>query len=232
MKVPVKMLLAVAFVVGVMNFDAAAQINLDAYGIQFRRYDNAQAYTTHFGDLRLHGGSVGVGYGWLYANRLYINYSSGVTSSINTNLDVGGNLYVSGSKNFIHPHPTDDSKVIKYVAIESDDAITLVRGTAKTVNGEATVTLPEHFSLTTSKNAPVMVTLTPKGAPVLLYVKQDSKEQVIVAMKKSDLTTFGDVEFTFLVTGVRDGFERQDVIVNSRKLYAPNFKAGWEDSEV
>jgi hypothetical protein len=151
---------------------------------------------------------------------------------INGNLSVAGSIYATGGKSFIHPHPTDASTIIRYISIESGEALTFARGNAKTMNGEATVPLPEHFSLTTNPNIPVTVILTSKGAPVLLHTKQDSNEQIVVAMKKSDLATFGDVEFAFQVTGVRDGFEEMDVIVNAKEFYSPDFKDRWENTNV
>jgi hypothetical protein len=177
----------------------------------------------------LDGGIEGNNWGWLYCNRLIV-LSSG--SYINGSLDVYGSLNVYGSKNFIHPHPTDDTKVVRYIATESSEALTLTRGTAKTVNGEVTIKLPEHFSLVTSNNAPITVIVTPKGAPVLLYTKEESKNQIVVAMKKSDFTEFRDVEFAYQVTGVRDGFENQDVIIDAKVLYSPDFKDNWENTEV
>jgi hypothetical protein len=133
-----------------------------------------------------------------------------------------GSLSVFGNKNFIHPHPTDDSKLIRYVAIESGEALTFARGIAKTVNGQATIELPEHFSLVTSETEPVIVILTPKGAPAMLYTKESSRERVVVAMRASDFSEFRDIEFAYKITGVRDGFEKQEVIVDAEKLDSPS----------
>ncbi|NLW33447.1 MAG: hypothetical protein GXY77_18525 [Fibrobacter sp.] len=127
-------------------------------------------------------------------------------------------LNVYGTKNFIHPHPKDSTKLIKYIAIESGEALTVARGTAKTENGTAEIELPDHFSLVTSEKAPLTVLLTPESAPVLLYTKNKSKTNVTVAMKKSDLFEFGDVQFAFQVTGVRDGFEDEEIIVDTDKM--------------
>jgi len=204
-------------------FGAAGQIVADQNGnITFRSSTNAYHYTYNYGDLHLLGGTSGSGWGWLEANKIK-SYGD---------VTILTNLTVSGLKSFVHPHPTDNSKVIRYVAIESGEAITLSRGTAKTVDGEATVALPEHFSLVTSKNAPITVILTPEGAPVLLYTKQKSKDKIVVAMKKSDFETFHDVEFAFQVTGVRDGFEKQEAIISEDKLYSQTDKNDWEGTEV
>ncbi|NLW32441.1 MAG: hypothetical protein GXY77_13410 [Fibrobacter sp.] len=105
-----------------------------------------------------------------------------------------------------------------YIAIESGEALTVARGTAKTENGKAEIELPEHFSLVTSENAPLTVLLTPENVPVLLYTKNKSKTKVTVAMKKSDLFEFGDVQFAFQVTGVRDGFEDEEIMVDTDKM--------------
>jgi len=210
MKAQVKVFVVMAAVVlSGVGFSAVAQINFNANDIQFRAPNNSSRTTIHYGDFVLHGGNASSQRGYLYAYSPIVAYSDTYIS---------GSLYLSGNKHFIHPHPTNDSKLIKYIAIESGEALTLARGTARTVNGQATIELPEHFSLVTSKDAPITVILTPEGAPVLLYTKQKSREKVVVAMKPSDFSEFKDVEFSFQVTGVRDGFEKQEVIVDEDKL--------------
>jgi len=217
MKTHIKMLVAAIFCGGTL-FNAASQIQMDANSITFRDNNNSTKYTYHYGDLKLFGGMSGSDWGWLWCNRLYVWDNSVYASMINADLHVTHNLLVYGSKSFVHPHPTDDAKVVRYVSIESGEALTLARGSARTVNGEVTVKLPEHFSLVTSKTAPITVIITPKGAPVLLYVKEENKDKIVVAMKKSDFAEFRDVEFAYQVTGVRDGFEGQEVIINSERL--------------
>jgi hypothetical protein len=153
-----------------------------------------------------------------------IIFDSGVSTTNDGHLHVTGNLTLNGNLNgvppkaFIHPHPTDASKVIRYVAIESSEALTLARGVAKTVNGEAIIELPEHFSMVTCKGEPITVIATPKGAPVLLYTKQESRDRIVVAMKESDFVEFKDVEFSYQVTGVRDGFEKMETIISVDNL--------------
>ena len=204
---------AIVILASCFLFGVYAQINLMSNDIQFRSYDNANQATYHYGDLRLEGGSIGSSYGWLYTNAINC-YGF---ASIIGNTTIYGSLLVYGTKNFVHPHPTDSTKLIKYIAIESGEALTLARGTSKTVNGQVTIALPEHFSLVTSADAPVTVLLTPKRAPALLYTKEESKEQIVVAMKESDFFEFHDVEFAFQVTGVRDGFEDEEIIVDISK---------------
>jgi hypothetical protein len=201
---------AIVILASCILFSVYAQINLQSNDIQFRSYYNANQATYHYGDLRLEGGSTGSTYGWLYTNA--INCYG--WSTIIGNTTIYGSLLVYGSKNFVHPHPTDSTKQIKYIAIESGEALTLARGTSKTVNGQASITLPEHFSLVTSADAPISVLVTPKKVPALLYTKEESKERIVIAMKESDFFEYNDVEFSFQVTGVRDGFEDEEIIVD------------------
>ena len=51
-------------------------------------------------------------------------------------------------------------------------------------------------------------------------------------MKQSDFTEFRDVEFSFQVTGVRDGFENQEVIVDVEKLDSQVSEQDSEKNEV
>ncbi|MDR3012087.1 MAG: hypothetical protein LBU70_02615 [Chitinispirillales bacterium] len=131
---------------------------------------------------------------------------------------INGTIHATNLKSFIHPHPTDESKVIRYTAIESGEVLTVARGVARTENGQAIIELPPHFSMVTSEEAPISVIVTPKGAPVLLYVKEESREKIVIAMREPDFIEFKDVEFSYQVTGVRDGFEKIEVVVDEGKL--------------
>ena len=123
-------------------------------------------------------------------------------------LIVWGNFsVVGGTKNFVQPHPTDETKKIVYVAAEAGEALTMARGISRTENGQATVQLPDHFALVTSEDAPVTVQLTVEGAPALVYVVSKSRQAIEVKMKGSDFAEFQDVTFNYFVQGVRDGFE-------------------------
>lgn len=219
MKTRTKAVLAIILCNGLISV-AVSQIILNSNGnIEIRNYANAQKYTYHYGDLHLIGLS-GSSYGDLYTNRVYVfgpAYLYG-NLTVSGNAIIHGALSVLGSKSFVHPHPTDDKKFIKYVAMESGQALTVARGTAKTVNSQVTISLPEHFSLVTNKDEPITVILTPESAPVLLYNKQKNTKEIVVAMKTEDFKTFGDVEFSYQVTGVRDGFEKQEIVVSEDRL--------------
>lgn len=124
-----------------------------------------------------------------------------------SDLRVWGDLSVSGTKNFVQPHPTDETKKIVYVAAEAGEALTMARGVSRTENGRVTVRLPDHFALVTSEDVPLTVQLTVEGAPALVYVVSKSREAIEVKMKDSDFSEFRDVTFDYFVQGVRDGFE-------------------------
>ncbi len=190
-----------------------AQINLLSDDITFRSTTTANHSSTHYGDLTLSGGTLGTSWGWLTCNHLYNNGFA----VFNRDVSISGALQVYGTKNFIQLHPTDDNKAVRYICIESGEALTVARGTATTLSGIAEITLPEHFALVTSNLAPLTVLLTPEKVPVLLYTKDKTKEKVIVAMKKSDFDEFGDATFAWQITGVRDGFENQKVILDLDK---------------
>ncbi len=206
-----------------------AQLNINPSVVTFRSAATAANTTTHYGDLKLDGGTSGMVWGWLYANRVecngsgYFNTDLGVSGPMNVynNVYVAGNLDVAGVKHFIEPHPTDTTLVIQYVSIEAGEVLTLARGVSKTMNGAATITLPEDFAMVTSSVAPISVLLTPEGAPCLLFVKSKSKKSVNVEIKGVDFREYGDVEFSYQVTGVRDGFENEKPIVKLDSALSP-----------
>jgi hypothetical protein len=198
-----KKLFSAMTIIVVSVFAVQAQINLSSNSINFRDANSAANATIHYGDFHAEGGNSGTSWGWLYSNAMEC-YGWG---SFSSTLTTYGNFNCYGTKNFIQPHPTDTTKVIAYVAVEAGEALTLARGTATTMNGQAVINRPQHFSFVTSATAPLTVLLTPENNPAQLYVKQKSKDQITVAMKSSDFSEFRDVSFDYQVTGVRDGFE-------------------------
>jgi len=211
-KMSLRKILAAVIMLFVCSF---AQINLLSNAITFRSTSTATNSIQHYGDLILNGRYIGdPSWGWLYANASICRG----WGSFDGLLTCYQGLQVYGTKNFIQPHPTDSTKVIKYISIEAGEALTIARGTSKTVGGIAHIDLPEHFSLVTSNEAPITVLLTPKKVPALLYTQEETKEKLVVGMKPSDYNEFGDAEFAWQVTGVRDGYENEEVIVDVDKF--------------
>ncbi len=123
-------------------------------------------------------------------------------------LDRAGNLYVSGTKSFVQPHPLEPSKEIVYVSLEGPEAGTYIRGTAQLIHGEAVIQLPEHFGMVTNEEG-LTVQLTPRGNCNGLYVEEVSTKQIVV---KELMNGKSDVKFDYLVQGIRKGYENHQVI--------------------
>lgn len=121
-------------------------------------------------------------------------------------LHVVGDLIVTGTKSFVQDDPTDPGKQIVYVSLEGPEAGTYIRGTANVVNGEATVELPEHFSMVTGDEG-LTVQLTPLGDYLQLYVVEKSTTRLVIREGQSK-----SGQFDYLVQGVRKGYENQQVI--------------------
>ena len=122
---------------------------------------------------------------------------------------IDGDLMVTGAKNFIHPHPHDPSKQIRYTSLEAGESGVYWRGSAVTQNGRAVIELPEHFTLVTHEEN-LTATITPVGSWAPLFVEEVSNTTLVVAL--DDRFGDPDTEFDFVVYGVRDGFEDYQVL--------------------
>jgi hypothetical protein len=111
------------------------------------------------------------------------------------NVVVHGDLEVTGDKDFVEPHPTDPNKMIAYVALEGPEAGTYFRGSGRIVNGLATVEVPEDFRIVTDEKG-ITVQVTPIGEPAMIWCVRKSLEKI-------ELRGSADVEFDFMVNGVR-----------------------------
>jgi len=127
-------------------------------------------------------------------------------------LSVHGPFSASGLKNFVSPHPTDPSKQIVYTCLEGAESGTYFRGTGHIINGVARIDVPEDFRLVTSPQG-LTVQLTPiRGLAVLAVVRED--------LDRIEIQGSSDVEFHYLVNGIRAGFERHDTI-QSNTAFVP-----------
>jgi hypothetical protein len=127
-------------------------------------------------------------------NRLQINGSTGA-------ITVSGNFTVTGVKNFAMPDPENSKRAIYYASLEGPEAGTYFRGTAKMKGGEAVIELPGYFSRITEAER-MTVQLTPVGNWGQMYVAEKSPTRLVV--RAAPGTT--DLEFDFLVQGVRKGY--------------------------
>ena len=116
-------------------------------------------------------------------------------------------LSVSGTKNFVEPHPTDPTKEIRFTSLEGPESGTYFRGTAHIVGGFARIMVPEAFRLVTGEEG-LTVLLTPVGSPAALTVAKESLDEIVIQGSS-------DVAFHYMVNGVRRGFENAPVIVEN-----------------
>jgi hypothetical protein len=137
------------------------------------------------------------------------------TEAPQVQLHVVGDFRVTGTKQFVQPHPTDPTKEIIYVALEGSEAGTYFRGTDRLVNGKSVIELPEHFGLVTSGDG-LTVQLTPRGEWLQLYVARSDPRQLVVqeAQGRSGY-------FDYFVQGVRKGYERHEIVRTRQKNAEP-----------
>jgi hypothetical protein len=105
--------------------------------------------------------------------------------------DYGG----TGAKSFIEPHPSDASKVIRYVALEGPEAGTYFRGRGRFERGIARIPVPEDFRLVTDPEG-LTVQVTPIGRMASVGVVRADLNAIVVESSRN-------LEFYYLVQGVR-----------------------------
>jgi hypothetical protein len=120
----------------------------------------------------------------------------------------GGITVINGSKGFVEPHPIDPTREIRYVCLEGPENGTYFRGTAHIVNGFATIEVPEHFRMV-SRPEGLTVQLTPVREMAVLAVVSRSLEKIVVQGSS-------DVEFDYMINGVRATVPRLDPIESNR----------------
>jgi hypothetical protein len=126
-------------------------------------------------------------------NRMQIGGAGGVT--------VTGNFTVTGTKNFAVVDPADSQRAIYFTALEGPEAGTYFRGTARLKEGEAVIELPGYFSRVTEPEQ-LTVQLTLVGHWGQIYVAEKSPERLVIRAAPGT----ADLEFDFLVQGVRKGY--------------------------
>ena len=111
-----------------------------------------------------------------------------------------GNLGTTGTKSFVDPHPTDPSKVIRYVSLEGPEAGTYFRGRGRFQNGLARIAVPEDFRLVTDAEG-LTVNVTPIGELATVAVVRMGLDEIVVKSSRN-------VEFSYMVNGVRKTHNR------------------------
>jgi hypothetical protein len=161
-------------------------------------------------------GALGLsGRGGLFENTVEIIDGDLLLTALNSttksNIDIDGNLTVAGTKSFVEPHPTDASKAIKYVSLEGPESGTYFRGRGRFQNGMARITVPEDFRLVTSPEG-LTVQITPIGGMATVGVLRMDLNEIVAQSSRN-------LEFSYLVQGVRRAFEHFEPIVDAGVRY-------------
>jgi hypothetical protein len=101
----------------------------------------------------------------------------------------------SGAKFFVEPHPSDASRVIRYVSLEGPEAGTYFRGRGKFERGVARIPVPEDFRMVTDTEG-LTVQITPIGGMASVGVLKIDLHEIVVQSSRN-------LEFSFMVNGVR-----------------------------
>jgi hypothetical protein len=181
-----------------------------------------------FTSAGVRGETAGAGYGVLGLSSGGGNGVAGfVVDPVTTNGLSGGYLGLSptvgifffnglagtGTKSFVEPHPTDASKAIKFVSLEGNEAGTYFRGRGRFQNGIATVEVPEDFRMTTSPEG-LSIQVTPIGQMATVAVQSIGLDRIVVRGSRN-------VEFFYMVNGVRRAYPHVETIVPNEKFFVP-----------
>ena len=128
-------------------------------------------------------------------------------------LTVSGDFFVTGSKDFIEPHPTDASKLIRYTTLEGNEPGTYFRGRGKFQNGIAVIEVPEDFRIVTDPEG-LSIQVTPIGQMATVAVGSIRLDRIVVRGSRN-------VEFFYTVNGIRRAFKDQPVIIDNQEILLP-----------
>ena len=107
----------------------------------------------------------------------------------------GGNYLATGTKSFADPHPTDSSKIIKYISLEGAESGTYFRGKSKFERGVARIAVPEDFRLVSAEEG-LTVQITPIGGMASVGVMKADLNEIVVQSSRN-------LEFYYMVNGIR-----------------------------
>ena len=130
------------------------------------------------------------------------NFTNG-TVTVTGDVNITGALTATGGKAFIQPHPTDPGLEVVFIAMESDEANTIFRGTTTLVNGEARIVPNEAWRLVTAEQG-ITAFATPRGNATV-WIESESRDLIV-------LRGTADVPVNYFVIGLRAGFEFHEVI--------------------
>ncbi len=128
-------------------------------------------------------------------------------------------LGATGTKSFVEPHPTDASRQIVYVAMEGPEAGTYFRGRGRFDGKSAVIVVPEDFRLVTEEEG-LTVQITPMGRATT-WVNRAGLDAI-------EAESTADVEFSYLVQGVRKNYKGHEPIQKNTLFVPMGFDARME----
>jgi hypothetical protein len=142
-----------------------------------------------------------------------IQTSAYLGSGSTQGLYVSGDSLVTGNKSFVEPHPTDATKIIRYISLEGNESGTYFRGRGKFQNGLARIPVPEDFRIVTDPEG-LTVQVTPIGAMATVAVMKMNLEEIVVQSSR-------DVEFSYMVNGIRQAYKDAGPIAENDGIFVP-----------
>ena len=121
----------------------------------------------------------------------YLGYAIGPNYGVYSTSNFGG----AGAKYFVDPHPTDPSKVIRYISLEGNEPGTYFRGRGKFQRGMARIPVPEDFRMVTDDEG-LTVQITPIGGMASVGVLKADLNEIVVQSSRN-------LEFYYMVNGIR-----------------------------
>lgn len=129
-------------------------------------------------------------------------------------------LGVVGTKSFVEPHPTDPARQIVFVAMEGPEAGTYFRGRGRFIGKSAVIAVPEEFRLVTEEEG-LTVQITPIGRIAGFAVVSMGLDRIVAESTQ-------DVEFSYLVQGVRKNYKGHEPIQKNTLFVPMGFDARME----
>jgi hypothetical protein len=124
-----------------------------------------------------------------------------------------GETSATGTKNFLEPHPSDASKMIRYISLEGNEAGTYFRGRGKFQNGIAVIQVPEDFRIVTDAEG-LSIQVTPIGQMASVAVESIGLDRIVVRGSRN-------VEFFYTVNGIRHAYKHYGPIAENDKMFVP-----------
>ena len=144
----------------------------------------------------------------------YSLYSEGVLGYSSTvGVYSSDDIQAVGNKSFIEPHPSDPSKIIRYIALEGNEPGTYFRGRGRFQNGLAVIDVPEDFRIVTDPEG-LSIQVTPIGQMATVAVESIGLDRIVVRGSRN-------VEFFYLVNGVRHAYRDSGPYAENEKQFVP-----------